>query len=44
MKKQEELNSNDKYFSMLALMASLSNLFSESEIPFIHYRVTENLF
>lgn len=35
---------NDRYFSMLALMASLSNLFSNSEIPFIHYRVTENLF
>lgn len=35
---------NERYFSMLALMASLSNLFSESEIPFIHYRITENLF
>ena len=33
-----------KYFDMLQLMAKLSNLFSESDIPFIHYRVTENLF
>lgn len=29
---------------MLSLMGRLSNLFSESETPFIHYRVTENLF
>lgn len=35
---------NKEYLSMLALMARLSNLFSESQIPFIHYRVTENLF
>lgn len=33
-----------KYYDMLALMAGLSNLFSESDIPFIHYRITENLF
>ncbi len=36
--------SNEAYFNMLKLMGSLSNLFSESDIPFIHYRVTENLF
>ncbi|MBR4301199.1 MAG: NgoFVII family restriction endonuclease [Bacteroidales bacterium] len=35
---------NDKYFDMLMLIAKLSNLFSESQIPFIHYRITENLF
>ena len=29
---------------MLELMGSLSNLFSDSDIPFIHYRITENLF
>lgn len=38
------LDASDKYYSMLALMAGLSNLFSDSEIPFIHYRITENLF
>lgn len=38
------IETDSNYFSMLALMASLSNLFSESEIPFIHYRITENLF
>lgn len=35
---------NNKYFMMLSLMGKLSNLFSESNVPFIHYRVTENLF
>ncbi len=35
---------NKEYYSMLRLMASLSNLFSDSKIPFIHYRITENLF
>jgi hypothetical protein len=36
--------SNKKYFMMLSLIGRLSNLFSESAIPFIHYRITENLF
>ncbi len=38
------VEANKQYPSMLALMASLSNLFSESSTPFIHYRITENLF
>lgn len=40
----EAIREDERYFSMLALMASLSNLFSDSNIPFIHYRITENLF
>lgn len=36
--------SNTEYFQLLELMARLSNLFSDSKIPFLHYRVTENLF
>lgn len=36
--------SNKEYFSLLELMARLSNLFSDSSIPFLHYRITENLF
>lgn len=40
----EQIASNEKYLSMLALMAKLSNLYSDSAIPFIHYRITENLF
>lgn len=35
---------NNKYFEMLSLMGQLSKLFSSSDIPFIHYRITENLF
>ena len=35
---------NFEYFKLLELMARLSNLFSDKAIPFLHYRVTENLF
>ena len=37
-------NFNDKYFEMLGLMASLSKLFSENDVPYLDYRLTENLF
>ena len=29
---------------MLKLMAQLSRLFSENEVPYLYYRLTENLF
>lgn len=35
---------NDKYFEMLGLMAQLSRLFSENEVPYLDYRLAENLF
>ena len=35
---------NTKYFEMLRLMAQLSKLFSESDIPYLDYRLAENLF
>ena len=35
---------NNKYFDMLRLMAQLSKLFSESEVPYLDYRLAENLF
>lgn len=35
---------NSEYFKLLELMARLSNIFSDNTIPFLHYRVTENLF
>lgn len=35
---------NEKYFEMLKLMAQLSRLFSENEVPYLDYRLTENLF
>lgn len=37
-------SSNAQYFDMLKLMASLSKLFSENSIPYLDYRLTENLF
>lgn len=40
----EKWKDNSEYFELLKLMASLSNLFSARLIPFIHYRITENLF
>lgn len=39
-----EWKSNSQYFNFLELMASLSNLFSDNSIPYLNYRVTENLF
>ena len=39
-----EWKNNTEYFKLLELMARLSNLYSDSQIPFLHYRVTENLF
>lgn len=35
---------NDKYFDMLRLMAQLSRLFSDNEVPYLDYRLAENLF
>lgn len=35
---------NTKYFEMLRLMAQLSKLFSEKEVPYLDYRLAENLF
>jgi hypothetical protein len=35
---------NSQYFEMLKVMAKLSRLFSENEIPYLDYRLTENLF
>ena len=35
---------NTRYFEMLQLMAQLSKLFSENEVPYLDYRLAENLF
>lgn len=40
----ESWKNSHKYTDMLTLMGSLSGLFADSEIPFIYYRATENLF
>ena len=36
--------SNEQYFDMLVLLSSLSNLFSDNSVPYLDYRVAENLF
>lgn len=40
----KEWKNNNNYFQLLELMARLSNLFSDNTIPYLNYRVTENLF
>lgn len=40
----EDWCSNSSYFDMLRLIAQLSKLFSDNSIPYLDYRVTENLF
>ena len=44
MKLPYEKKQLEEYASALARIASLSNLFSESKTPFIHYRATEYLY
>ena len=39
-----EWKNNVEYFQLLKLMARLSKLYSNNKIPFLHYRITENLF
>lgn len=40
----EKWQSNEQYFDMLVLLSSLSNLFSYNSVPYLDYRVAENLF
>lgn len=35
---------NDRYFYMLSMLSKLSKLFSDSQIPYLDYRLAENLF
>lgn len=35
---------NSKYFQMLGLMAKLSKVFSDNDVPYLDYRLAENLF
>lgn len=34
----------DKYLRKLSIVGSLSALFSDNEVPYLHYRVTENIY
>lgn len=37
-------SSQESYVRLLQIVGSLSNLFSESDIPYLYYRVAENIF
>lgn len=39
-----DIEANGKYIKLLSAVAKLSGLFSESSIPFVNYRVVENIF
>ncbi len=41
---QIDIENNGNYLKLLGAVSKLSGLFSESNIPFINYRVAENLF
>lgn len=41
---EDSWKSNQNYFDMLSLISKLSVLFSDSETPYLHYRISENLF
>lgn len=34
----------NKYFELLKIVGSLSNLFAESNVPYLYYRAAENIF
>lgn len=40
----KDIENSDDYIAMLSAVASLSGLFSESAIPYLNYRVAENIF
>ena len=40
----QSIDLKDRYIKLLEIMGSLSNLFSESDSPFLESRVSENLF
>jgi hypothetical protein len=39
-----DIEKNGNYLKLLSAVSKLSGLFSESAIPFINYRVAENIF
>ncbi len=41
---QQNLGKNEEYIKFLEMFSNLSNLFSDSKIPYLHYRIAENLF
>jgi len=39
-----DIEKNGNYLKLLSAVSKLSGLFSESSVPFINYRVAENIF
>ncbi|MBA4320995.1 MAG: NgoFVII family restriction endonuclease, partial [Flavobacterium sp.] len=40
----QEKQKADKYYELLQIVGCLSNLFSESNVPYLYYRAAENIF
>jgi len=40
----QDLNHKQEYIKTLQIIGSLSNLFSESQVPYLYYRIAEKLF
>ena len=41
---KQELKQREDYKKMLKIIGSLSNMFSESDKPYLYYRCHENIF
>jgi NgoFVII C-terminal B3-like DNA-binding domain len=41
---QQDIANEGKYLKFLEIFSNLSNLFSDSKFPYLHYRIIENLF
>lgn len=41
---KQDAESKKRYFQLLKIVGSLSNLFSDSSMPYLYYRVAENIF
>lgn len=44
MEKTKSNSEQDYYKKILKILGSLTNLFSESKVPYLNYRITENLY
>jgi hypothetical protein len=42
--KNQPKDNIDEYFNLLKIVGSVSNLFSDSDVPYLYYRAAENIF
>lgn len=40
----QEIEQQEKYYELLQIVGGLSNLFSDSDVPYLYYRAAENVF